>query len=117
MPESGLKVAPAKRKFVSSNLTMASMIKFKVNGYDFAERMLEDLMFEVEVDSETRQITSFGLSEKTLKRNERYLRGINLNHWISVGKDSTQDVIDEIYASGEADLIFADLNDDGTLEF
>jgi hypothetical protein len=68
-------------------------LSFRINGYDFGDRILEDVYFDIEVDTlENLQVTSVKVAPDAAS----YFKQLNQELWLEAAKDSAEDMLEYI---------------------
>lgn len=68
------------------------MVRCKVDGYDFGDRLLEGVHFTVEIDPETVKVVSVQPSSKD---DEVYLDDLNKSKWLKRAEQYVQAYLDD----------------------
>lgn len=90
-------------------------LNFRIDGYDFGERLLEGVYFDIEVDTlESLQVTSVKVAPDAVS----YFKQLNQELWLGAAKDSAEDMLEYIgtLTREQRKEVFEDKSPNGTLE-
>ena len=66
-------------------------LNFRIHGYDFGDTLLEDVYFDVEVDTlENLQVASVKVAPDAAS----YFKKLNQKVWLEAAKDSAEDMLE-----------------------
>lgn len=90
-------------------------LNFRIHGYDFGDTLLEDVYFDVEVDTlENLQVASVKVAPDAAS----YFKKLNQKVWLEAAKDSAEDMLEYIgtLTREQRKKVFEEKSPNGTLE-